>query len=85
MRTTHYKFFSFIVASAFSFTAIAQKDTNSVKAFKDIYKTQETDRHFEKKIKKEELQKAPSQIISANDTSSLKMTKKDKCRKKKKL
>ena len=85
MKTTHYKLFFLLIASAFSFTAMAQSDTNSVKAFKDIYKTQDTDQHFEREIKKKELQKAPSQIIAANDTTALKMTRKDKCRKKKKI
>lgn len=68
-----------------SCTALAQSDSNSTRPFKDINKTQETDRHLEKEIKKKELQKAPSQIIAANDTTALRMIKKDKCRKKKKL
>ena len=85
MKTTHYKLFSFFVASAISFTAMAQSDSGSVKPFKDILKTQETDRHLEREIKKKELQQAPSQIIVASDDSSaLKKTKKHKCRKKKK-
>ncbi len=84
MKNSCNKFFSVTIALAISFTTMAQEDTNSVKAFKDIYKNQETDRHLEKEIKKKELQKAPSQIIVANDSTALKMTKKEKCRMKKK-
>ena len=84
MKTVQYKLFYFIIASAISFTAMAQSDTSSVKPFKDIHKTQETDRHLEKEIKKKELLQAPSQIIVVNDSSALKTTKKHKCRKKKK-
>jgi len=54
-------FFSFGILFI-SFAAVAQRDTNSVKAFKDIHKTQETDKHLEKKIKKQELQKAPAKL-----------------------
>ncbi len=84
MKTTHYKLFFFLVASAISFTAMAQSDTGSVKPFKDIHKTQETDWHLEREIKKKELQQAPSQIIVASDSAALKNTRKHKCRKKKK-
>ena len=84
MKTTFYKLFSFIVGSAFSFSVIAQSDTGSAKPFKEIYKTQETDRHLEKEIKKKELQQAPSQITVLNDSSAVKKTKKHTCRRKKK-
>ncbi len=84
MKNTLYEYFSFVAALLISCTAMAQSDTSSVKPFKDIHKTQETDRHLEKEIKKKELLQAPSQIIVVNDSSALKTTKKHKCRKKKK-
>ncbi|MGZ8557826.1 MAG: hypothetical protein ACXWWC_05820 [Chitinophagaceae bacterium] len=84
MKTMHYKLFSFIIASALSFTATAQSDTGSAKPFKEIFKEQETDRPLEKEIKKKELQQAPSLIVVANDSSALKKAKKYGCRKKKK-
>lgn len=61
---------------------MAQKDTNSVKPFKDIYKTQETDRHLEKEIKKKELQEAPSLLYLESTRSQV--IQKEKCRRKKK-
>jgi hypothetical protein len=73
-------FFSFSLLFI-SFAAIAQKDTNSVKAFKDIHKTEETDRHLEKEIKKNELQKAPSVLYL--DSTKSPVIKKEKYRRKK--
>jgi len=84
MNTSQYKWVSLFVASIISFTAMAQSDTSAPKSFKEIYKTQETDRHLEKEIKMKELQQAPSQIIVTKDSSALKTTKKHKCRKNKK-
>ena len=75
-------FFSFAILFI-SFAAMAQKDTNSVKAFKDINKIQETDRHFEEEIKKKELQKAPSLLCL--DSTGSQMIKKEKYRRKKKI
>jgi predicted tellurium resistance membrane protein TerC len=74
-------FFSFAILFI-SFAAMAQKDTNSIKAFKDIHKIQDTDRHLEKEIKKKELQKAPSLLYL--DSSKSQAIKKEKCRRKKK-
>ncbi|HKZ65877.1 MAG TPA: hypothetical protein VJ111_05970 [Chitinophagaceae bacterium] len=60
MKKALIKYSSFTVAFLIAYTGMAQKD--SLKPFKDIYKTQETDRHLEKEIKKQELQKTPAKL-----------------------
>ena len=73
-----------LVVTVFSINAMSQKDSNSTRAFKDIYKTQETDRVLGREIKKKELQKTPSQIVLADTATKTKLIKKDSYRKKKK-
>ena len=82
MKTPDSKYFFSFALLFISFAAIAQQNTNSVKAFKDINKTEETDRHLEKEIKKKELQKAPSQLYL--DSTKSQVIKKEKYRRKKK-
>lgn len=82
MKNFNSKYFFSVAMLFISFAAMAQKDTNSVKPFKDIDKTEETDRHLEKEIKKKELQKAPSLLYL--DSSKSQAIKKEKCRRKKK-
>jgi hypothetical protein len=83
MKNFNSKYFLSFAILFISFAAMAQKDTNSVKAFKDIHKIQETDRHLEKEIKRKELQKAPSQIYVDTKAAS-KAIKKEKYKRKKK-
>jgi predicted tellurium resistance membrane protein TerC len=82
MKNPDLKYFFSLVLLFISVTAIAQQDTNSVKAFKDIHKTEETDRHLEKEIKKKELQKAPSLLYL--DSTKSQVIKQEKYRRKKK-
>lgn len=82
MKNSDFKYFFSSAVLFISFEAMAQKDTSSVKAFKDIHKTQETDHYLEKEIKKKELQKAPSQIY-VDTTAASKTIKKKKYRRKK--
>ena len=82
MKNFNSKYF-FSAMLFISFAAMAQKDTNSIKPFKDIHKTQETDRYLEKEIKKKELQKAPSLLCM--DFTKSQVIKKEKYRRKKKI
>lgn len=82
MKNPDLKYFFSFALLFISFTAIAQQDTHSVKAFKDIHKTGETDRHLEKELKKKELQKAPSLLYL--DSIKSQVIKKEKYRSKKK-
>jgi predicted tellurium resistance membrane protein TerC len=82
MKNPDLKYFFSLVLLFISVAAIAQQDTNSVKAFKDIHKTEETDRHLEKEIKKKELQKAPSLLYL--DSTKSQVIKQEKYRRKKK-
>jgi hypothetical protein len=83
MKNFNSKYFFSFVMLFISFAAMAQKDTSSVKAFKDIHKIQEPDRHLEKEIKKKELQQAPSLLYL--DSSRSQAIKKEKCRRKNKI
>jgi len=82
MKNPDLKYFFSFALLFISFAAIAQQDTNSVKAFKDIHKTEETERHLEREIKKKELQKAPSLLYL--DSTKSQVIKKEKYRRKKK-
>ena len=82
MKNPDSKYFFSFALLFISFAAMAQKDTNSVKAFKDIHKTEETDRHLEKEIKKKELQKDPSLLYL--DSNRSQVIKKEKNKRKKK-
>jgi hypothetical protein len=82
MKNPDLKYFSPFALLFISFAAIGQQDTNSVKAFKDIHKTEETDRHLEKEIKKKELQKTPSLLYL--DSTKSQVIKQEKYRRKKK-
>ena len=82
MKNPDLKYFFSFALLFISFAAIAQQDTHSIKAFKDIHKKQETDRHLEKEIKKQELQKAPSLLYF--DSTKSQVIKKEKYRRKKK-
>ena len=82
MKNPDLKYFFSFALLFISVAAIAQQDTNAVKAFKDIHKTEETDRHLEREIKKKELQKAPSLLYL--DSTMSQVIKKEKYRRKKK-
>ncbi len=83
MKKASLNFSQLLLALIFCFSAMAQSDNDSVKAFKEIYKSEAADRRLEREIKKKELLQAPSQITSANDTSASSKTKKEKCRRRK--
>ncbi len=83
MKKASLNFFKLLVAMIICFSATAQSDTNSVKAFKDIHNSEEADRLLEREIKKKELLQTPSGIISEKDTPVNSKTKKENCRRRK--
>ena len=80
MKKVTYNCFLLLIAILAAIVAMAQSESNPVKAFKKIHK--EVDPHFEQEIKKKELQKAPS-LLYIDKTDRI--TKTNKLRKTKSI